>query len=99
MINRVLTCVQLKPVKFFLTDIASLKHVFWFRFKLFVYDFVLFVQKEISATRIRKIIFDHLIILILFHQRCTRAALVQWLNRSVGDRELVSSSMIFSNLI
>ena len=29
-----------------------------------MYNFVLFVQKEISPTRLRKIIFDHLITLI-----------------------------------
>ena len=41
-----------------------MKHVFCFQFKLFMYNFVLFVQKEISPTWVRKIIFDHLIIKI-----------------------------------
>ena len=48
------------------SHIPSLKQLFWFRFKLFMYNFVLFVQKEISPTRVRKIIFNHLIILIKF---------------------------------
>ena len=63
-INGVFTSVKLRPVKFFNGYSVSETYI-WFRFKLFMYNFVL-LQKEISHTRVRKIIFDHLIILITF---------------------------------
>ena len=56
-----------------------------------MYNFVLLVQKEISPTPVKKINFDHLIILIKFN-------MAQWLELSVGDREVVSSIPIFSNV-
>ena len=77
--------------------IASLKHVlkqvfFLFRVKPFMYNFVPFVQKEISPIRVGKIIFDRLIILV--HKPPWHSGL----ERSDGDREVVSSIPIFYNI-